>query len=189
MVIVVYHRNIVLITISNIIILLKIGTKTDIYHRLILNKERSINMGTNNCLEDRNCIGEILKAILVLQEKAVMDSHLDSCDPHMLGRESNYLICNTRPIQLFTCLGNGIPWKANINKDSIATYREDSINNFSTVFRIEKVDGNCVTCRILKDNSDENSIHPFTTTNSFFTMDLKCVCSIKCLTDTFIDLV
>lgn len=51
----------------------------------------------NNNENDTNCIGEILKVILVLQQNACPDSCLDSCDRPMLGGGPNCLVCNTRP--------------------------------------------------------------------------------------------
>ena len=76
-------------------------------------------------------------------------------------------------------------------KDSRAvcsnTLEDADINTCSNVFRVEKLDGNCVTCRVLADNPDSTSMNPYIATNSFFTMDLKCVCCIKCLTDTYIE--
>jgi hypothetical protein len=30
---------------------------------------------------------------------------------------------------------------------------------------------------------------PYISTNSFFTMDLSCVCAVKCLSDTYVDCV
>ncbi|MFI3260362.1 MAG: CotY/CotZ family spore coat protein [bacterium] len=62
---------------------------------------------SNNC---GNCINEILNVILVLQDNATPDSCLDTCDRPMLGGGPSCLICNTRPVMLYTCSGNGIPW-------------------------------------------------------------------------------
>ena len=61
----------------------------------------------------------------------------------------------------------------------------------SSIFRVEKLDGCCATFRVLAPNPEEsccNSI-PYIATNSFFTMNLNCVCAIKCLNDTFVDCV
>ena len=52
----------------------------------------------NNNENATNCIGEILKVILVLQQNACPDSCLDSCDRPMLGGGPNCLVCNTRPL-------------------------------------------------------------------------------------------
>ena len=148
-------------------------------------------MCNNNCEEDRNCICEILKVILVLQENACPESCLDSCDRPMLGGGPNCLICNTRPVQLFTCCGNGVAWSMSTTKDSTAicssSLNDNDSGECSVVFRVEKLDGNCVTCRVLTDNSDQENLNPFIATNSFFTMDLSCICVVRCLSDTFVE--
>ena len=64
------------------------------------------NNSTRNCC---NCINEILSIILVLQENVCPDNCLDTCDRPMLGGGSNCLVCNTRPVMLYTCCGNGVP--------------------------------------------------------------------------------
>lgn len=135
-----------------------------------------------------NSIAEILKVILVLQQNACPDSCMDSCDRPALGGGPNCLICNTRPIMLFTCGSNGNPWRMPTTKD-IPESEDPDEQLCSYVFRVEKVDGNCCTCRVLADNPDPTSINPYVATNSFFTMDLGCVCCIKCLTDTYVDCV
>ena len=67
--------------------------------------------------KDTNCIAEILSVILVLQQNVCGDSCLDSCDRPMLGGGVNCLICNTRPVMLYTCSGNGVPWSIPTCKD------------------------------------------------------------------------
>lgn len=52
-----------------------------------------------------NCINEILCVILVLQENACPDNCLQTCDRPVLGGGTNCLICNTRPVMLYTCCG------------------------------------------------------------------------------------
>ena len=90
-----------------------------------------------------NCIAEILNVILVLQQNACPDSCLDSCDRPVLGGGPNCLICNTRPIELYTCGSNGTPFAMPTSKDPVAG------GTTSTVFRVEKVDNNCrsYSCR------------------------------------------
>ena len=145
--------------------------------------------------KNTNCIGEILKVILVLQQNASPDSCLDSCDRPMLGGGPNCLICNTRPVMLYTCCGNGTPWSMPTDKDNNIQCSSPDASTVSTdcsnVFRVEKLDGNCATFRVLTPNTEEsccNSI-PYVATNSFFTMDLSCCCAIKCLSDTYVDCV
>lgn len=135
---------------------------------------------------DGNCINEILCVILVLQENACPDNCLQTCDRPVLGGGTNCLICNTRPVMLYTCCGNGTPWSMPITKDSTATCTSAS-EGCSNVFRVEKIEGNCCTFRVLENNTDETSIYPYVATNVFFTMDCSCLCCIRCLSDTYVD--
>lgn len=139
----------------------------------------------NNDNNERNGIVQILNVILVLQENACPDSCLDSCDRPMLGGGVNCLICNTRPVMIYTCSGAGTPLRMPTTKD--VTTSCDGVTDCSTVFRIEKIEGNCATFRVLAENPDPTSLNPYVTTNSFFTIDCGCICIIKCLSDTYIE--
>lgn len=130
----------------------------------------------NTC---ENCVSDILKVILILQEEACPDNCLNSCDKPALGGGPNCLVCNTRPIMLYTCCGNGTPWSMPVSKTETDTT--------SSVFRIEKLDGCCATFRVLKTDSQETN--NYVATDSFFTMDLSCCCVIRCLNDTYIECV
>ena len=150
------------------------------------------NEKNSNC---SSCISDILKVILVLQQNACPDSCLDSCDRPMLGGGPNCLVCNTRPIMLFTCCGNGTPFSMSTDKDNVMVCSNPQVincsNDCSSVFRVEKLDGCCATFRVLAPNPQESCCNsmPYIATNSFFTMDLSCVCAVKCLSDTFVDCV
>lgn len=136
--------------------------------------------------KDTNCIAEILSVILVLQQNVCGDSCLDSCDRPMLGGGPTCLACNTRPVMIYTCGGGNIPWSMPTTKDSTATC--DGMNTLcSSVFRVEKIEGNCCTFRVLQDNPDTTSLYPYTATNSIFTMSLDCICALRCLTDTYVE--
>ena len=142
-------------------------------------------MCNNNNTND-NSIAGILRVILALQQNACPETCLDSCDRPMLGGGSGCLICNTRPIMLYTCCANGQPWSMPITKDNTDPCTAAS-DTCSTVFRVEKVEGDAATFRVLAPNPDTTSLYPYVTTNSFFTMDLGCCCSIRCLSDTYIE--
>lgn len=138
------------------------------------------NQDNNEC----RCINEILTVINILQQNAnCSDACLDTCDRGFLGCSVSSLNCNTRPVMLFTCCGNGVPWSMPISKEDL-----DATGPRSSVFRVEKVDGCCATFRVLAPNSDTSDAtsSPFVATNSFFTMNLNCVCSLRCLQDTFV---
>ena len=137
----------------------------------------------NNNQSNRNSIAEILNAILILQHNACPDNCLDSCDRPVLGGGTNCLICNTRPIELYMCGSNGVPFQMPTTKDP----SEETTT--STVFRVEKVDNNCCTFRVLIPNPDTTSLNPYLGTNSYFTVDLGCLCAIRCLSDTYIECV
>ncbi len=139
--------------------------------------------------ESNNSLAEILSVILVLQQNACVDSCLDSCDRPMLGGGPTCLVCNTRPVMLYTCGSNGTPWSMPVTKDSTASCDGTTSATCSVVFRVEKIENNCCTFRVLQDNPDPTSLYPFVTTNSVFTMDLGCLCAIRCLTDTYVECV
>ena len=148
------------------------------------------NNDSNN--NDCRCIAEILTVICILQQNAncKSDNCLDTCDRPMLGGGANCLVCNTRPVMLYTCCGNGTPWSMPISKDVTTNCSGVPIGETcSTVFRVEKIEGNCATFRVLAENPDTTSLMPYVSTNSFFTMDASCLCSIRCLSDTFVDCV
>ena len=136
--------------------------------------------------KDTNCIAEILGVILVLQQNVCGDSCLDSCDRPMLGGGPTCLACNTRPVMIYTCGGGNVPWSMPTTKDSTATCGDDTAG-CSNVFRVEKLEGNCCTFRVLQDNPDTTSLYPYTATNSVFTISLDCICALRCLTDTYVE--
>lgn len=150
---------------------------------------------TENYCGTNNSIADILKVILILQQNACPESCLDSCDRPMLGGGPNCLICNTRPVMLYTCSGNGCPWSMPVSKDLTTVCSNPQVNNCSyecsNVFRVEKLDGNTATFRVLIQNPEESCCNsqPYLATNSFFTMDLSCCCVIRCLNDTYVDCV
>ena len=138
-------------------------------------------MCNNNSSEECRCISEILTIINILQNNAECgETCLDTCDRGFLGCNATSISCNTRPIMLYTCCGNGTPWSMPISKDPNETVT-------SSIFRIEKIDGCCATFRVLIPNTDTTVVFPFEATNSFFTMNLNCVCSLRCLQDTYIE--
>ena len=127
-----------------------------------------------------NCIYEILKTILVLQREAnVTDCCLDTCDKKCLGCTPSVCFFNTRPITLYTCGCCNTALQIPVSKLPNET-------TTSNVFRIEKLDDNCATFRVLVPTVEDDTV-TYTSTNSFFTINLDCICVLKCLADTFID--
>ncbi len=137
----------------------------------------------NNDVDSCRCIAEILAIINVLQQNATTaETCLDTCDRGFLGCGTNSLTCNTRPVMLY--LSNGVPLSIPTTKDSVACGTDAEC---SSVFRVEKLDGCCCTLRVLATNPDTTSEFPYVSTNSFFTVNLNCVCCLRCLSDTYVE--
>lgn len=141
----------------------------------------------NNNESNSSCLAELLKVILVLQQNACPNNAIDSCDRPMLGGGPTCLGCNTRPVMLYTCCTTGMPLSMPITKDSTESCDPTDPTTCSNVFRIEKIEGNCATFRVLTPNPDPTSTMPWITTNSLFTMKLDCICIVRCLTDTYVE--
>ncbi len=141
----------------------------------------------NNDQDSCKCIAEILTVINVLQQNANCcgDTCLETCDRGFLGCGTTTLGCNTRPVVLYTCCGNGTPWSMPTTRENVVCGEPGA--TCSNVFRVEKIDGCCATFRVLADNPDTTSIYPYVSTNSFFTMNLNCCCVLRCLPDTYVE--
>ena len=134
------------------------------------------NNQEKNCCPN-NCMADILKVILILQESAECnDSCLDTCDRGFLGQQNPLVSYNTRPIVLYTCCSGNDALAVPISKSPTET-------TTSSVFRLEKLDNCCATCRVLVAGEDNT----YTSTNSFFTINLDCLCVIRCLDDTYVE--
>ena len=135
----------------------------------------------DNSSADCKCISEILTIINILQQNAECgEDCLDTCDRGFLGCCATSVSCNTRPVMLYTCGCNSVPLGMPISKDPGETAT-------SNIFRVEKVDGCCATFRVLVLNTDVGVTYPYEATNSFFTINLNCVCALRCLQDTHVD--
>jgi len=137
------------------------------------------NNNDNNTCE--NCIADILKVILLLQQSVCQnDCCLETCDRGFLGQTNSSLFFNTRPVVLYTCATGNDPLAMPISRDPAVT-------TTSSVFRLEKLDDCCATFRVLAPNTDTTSTFPYEATNSFFTINLNCCCVLRCLDDTYIE--
>lgn len=128
--------------------------------------------------EKTNCLTDILDTILCLQEKKDAFCETLGCDKPYLGPSPSLICYNTRPFNLYNCC-TGSLWSF--------PYTVGTTTGTSSIFRIENMEGNCATCRILAPNPDTAvSEEPYIATNTFFTINLDCVSAIKCLADTFV---
>ena len=122
-------------------------------------------------MNKENCLSNILKAIVVLQNNSEkLDCNDNSCTRPLLGEITNVLCFNTRPITLYRCDNNLVTLPYTINDETSET----------TVFRVESVNDNSARVLLLRDNDDGT----YTNTNTYATINLGCICAIRCLNDT-----
>ena len=124
----------------------------------------------NNCLD--NCLAKILNVIKVLQNNAnKTDCQDNSCTKPFLG-------FNTRPIMLYRC--DNTPVTLNYTNASGGEATTD-------VFRVESVTNDSVGVLLLEPVTDANGVTTYQSTNTYATINLGCVCAIRCLGDTIVN--
>ena len=95
-----------------------------------------------------NGLADVLQVILLLQQNAnCSDACLESCDRAVLACGTTCISCNTRPLMLYSCSSGSTPLSFPISR----AYDETTTSN---IFRIEKLDGNTATFRVLVLNAD-----------------------------------
>ena len=135
-------------------------------------------MDNNAC-----CLSKTLKLIDILQKKAEhRDCNDNTCSRPFLGNLDNIMCFNTRPITFYGCDNNLISIDYDVVIDGV-TYTGQS-----SVFRVEKVSDNCCLISILIDNPTPSDNSPYINTRESATVNLNCVCAIKCLNDVIVNL-
>ncbi len=134
----------------------------------------------NNEVEETNGIVKILQTILNAQMLAEYNEEEEEfCDRTVLGPCTKQPNCNTRPVSLFTCGGDPVSMEYTTSEGATET---------TTVFRIEKIDGDVCTFRCLAPNPNRECSYPYVKTNTFFSVNEGCCCHmLKCLSDTYVD--
>ena len=130
------------------------------------------------------CLGKILKLIEKLQRVSDCSEEIDnSCLKPFLGTPTSIECYNTRPITFYRC-DNSL-----LTVDYTTTINGVVTTGTSGIFRVERVEGCCAICSILIPNPDTTITNrPYITTNNTATINLNCICAIKCLGDTIVDL-
>lgn len=125
---------------------------------------------------DRSCFSNILRVIEVLQKNSGDTCCFDNdCSRPFLGALLTTLCYNTRPVTFYTCNGKILSITLN---DGTTT---------SSVFRVEKVEDNCVTLRILVPSPTPTDTSPYESSGEFVTINLECICVIQCLPDVIVE--
>lgn len=118
-----------------------------------------------------NCLVNILKVINVIQNNAEKLDCNYSCTRPFLGEVNNNICFNTRQVTFYRC------------DNTLVTlpYTLNGVIGETTVFRVESVNDNSVTVLLLADNGD--GIYNVNT-NTYATINLGCICAIRCIGDT-----
>ena len=122
---------------------------------------------------NNNCLANILKVINVLQNNAEEDCpNNNGCTRPFLGDFPTIVCFNTRLVTFYRC------------DNSLVTlpYTLDGTTSTTSIFRVESVSDDSVTVLLLQDNGDGT----YTNTNTFATINLGCICAIRCIGDTTI---
>ena len=120
-------------------------------------------------MNNENCLANILKVINILQNNALELGCDNTCTRPFLG-EVNNSCYNTRLVTLYRC------------DNSLVTlpYTLNGTESETTVFRVMNVTNNSVNDLLIQDNDDGT----YTNTNTYATINLGCICAIRCIGDT-----
>lgn len=127
------------------------------------------------CNENKSCLANVLRAISVLQKNAEkIDSIDNTCTKPFLGNKEIPLCFNTRPITCYLCNNNLLEIE----------YTEDGRSHTSSVFKVLDVCDNSCVVALLKRNCDETDPYrDYLNTGKTATINLDCICAIRCLPD------
>ena len=122
-------------------------------------------------MNNEHCLAKILKVINVLQNNAERNDcdANNSCTRPFLGDIPSIICFNTRLVTFYRC------------DNSLVTlpYTFNGTDGTTTIFRVECVNKDSVNVRLILDNGDGT----YTNTNNFATINLGCICAIRCIGD------
>lgn len=135
-------------------------------------------MNENSC-----CFSKTLKLIDILQRSSEQEECFDnSCSRPFLGVNIPNLCFNTRPVTFYGCNNNLI------TVNYTAVIDGETTTGTSSTFRVENVDEGCVRLSVLIPNPDTtDTLRPYINTRDIITLNLGCICALKCLPDTIVD--
>lgn len=126
-----------------------------------------------------NCLARILNVINVLQNNAEKTECQDNtCTKPFLGLNIETICFNTRPVTLYRCDNSLITLNYTSSTGDILT---------TSVFRVESVSNDSVGVLLLEASTDASGNTTYTSTNTYATINLGCVCAIRCLPDTIVN--
>ena len=125
-----------------------------------------------------NCLAKILNVINVLQNNAEkLDCDDLSCTKPFLGLNNTLLCFNTRPVTLYLC--NNLPV-------TLSYTNTEGTEATTTIFRVESVTNDSVGVLLLEESTDASGNTTYLSTNTYATINLECICAIRCLPDVIV---
>jgi len=125
-----------------------------------------------------NCLAKILNVIKVLQNNSLKTECQDNtCTRPFLGLNTEFVCFNTRPVVLYRC----------DNSPVTLNYTNDLGSQTTTIFRVESVSDDSVGVLLLEESTDSEGNVTYLNTNTYATINLDCVCAIRCLGDTIVN--
>ena len=125
-----------------------------------------------------NCLARILNVIKVLQDNTSrIDCNDNSCTKPFLGLNTTFLCFNTRPITLYLCNNNLVTLNYTNSEGETLT---------TSVFRVIDVTNDSVSVLLLEESTDESGNVTYVSTNTYATINLDCICAIRCLPDVIV---
>ena len=124
-------------------------------------------------MNKENCLANVLKVISAIQQTSEKLDCNNTCTRPFLGEITNNPCFNTRLVTLYRC------------DNSLVTlpYTINGVAGTTTVFRVENVTDNSVTVLLLADDGSNTYT---VNTNTYATINLGCICAIRCIGDTTI---
>ena len=125
-----------------------------------------------------NCLARILNVINILQNNAEkIDCNNTTCTKPFLGMNNTLLCFNTRPIMLYLCNNSAVTLNYINSEGTDAT---------TDIFRVEDVTNNSVSVLLLESVTDAEGNVSYSSTNTYATINLDCICCIRCLPDVIV---
>ena len=121
-------------------------------------------------MNSNNCIGNLLKYIYLLQSNSTSSCLKEDCTKPYLGPTISLECYNTRVISLY-------------KKDGTLFTVQYGDNLSSSTFRIMNIYNDTVTLLVLSNSDDI-----YSSTNQFITVNINCICAVRCIVDTSITL-
>lgn len=115
---------------------------------------------------DRNHFLDVLILIDKMQKEATGSVFNNSCSKPLLTNTNPFF--NTRPLSFYLC----------DTTELMVNYQQNGETLNTTVFRVEAINDNFVTVRLLAQSEDT-----YVATNEFAIININYICALRCLND------